>query len=112
MKPLYDLWHGIRAAFTDMQVLSLLLINLILITGAAIFYHLIEGWKLLDAVYFSVVTIATVGYGDLTPQTALGKIFTIGYLMIGLGVFVAAAGSIADAIIIARKERREMEDDK
>lgn len=111
MKPLYDLWHGIKTAFTDMQVLSLLLINLILTTCAAFFYHWVEGWKLLDAFYFSVVTIATVGYGDLTPQTALGKIFTIGYLLIGLGVFVAAAGAVADAIMIARKERREKDDD-
>lgn len=112
MKQISDLWHGIRAAFMDAQVLSLLILNLFMITCAAFFYRWVEGWHIIDAVYFSVVTIATVGYGDLTPQTALGKIFTIGYLLIGLGIFVAAAGAVADAIITERRRRRRMEGKK
>lgn len=70
-----------------------------MIAVASLFYWYVEGWSYLDSVYFSVITIATVGYGDLSPQTALGKIFTIGYIFAGLGLFVAAASSIADSII-------------
>jgi voltage-gated potassium channel Kch len=63
----------------------------------------VEGWSLLDSLYFSVVTIATVGYGDLAPRTTLGKIFTIGYIFVGIGIFVSAATSIAQAAIRSRR---------
>ena len=48
----------------------------ILLIGTQV-YHQIEGWNYLDSVYFLVMTATTVGYGDLTPSTDLGKIFTI-----------------------------------
>ena len=38
-------------------------------------------------VYFCVVTMSTVGYGDFSPETALGKVYTIFYLFIGIGIF-------------------------
>ena len=51
---------------------------------AALFYCLAEGRSLVDAIYFSVMTIATVGFGDLAPKTTLGKLFTVGYVVCGL----------------------------
>lgn len=52
--------------------------------------------------HFSVVTIATVGYGDITPQTAIGKIFTIGYIFSGIGIFVAAVTALGQATLRAK----------
>jgi voltage-gated potassium channel len=43
----------------------------LLLTGT-VFYSLVEGWGVLDALYFSVTTLATVGFGDFTPKTELG----------------------------------------
>jgi TRAP-type C4-dicarboxylate transport system permease small subunit len=60
----------------------------LLVTGTVIF-HFLEGWKWLDAFYFSVITLATVGYGDFTPKTDLGKIFTMFYIISGIGIFLA-----------------------
>ena len=51
-------------------------------------YHSIEGWRYIDAAYFSVITMATIGYGDFTPQTDGGKIFTIFFALIGIGVML------------------------
>jgi hypothetical protein len=51
-----------------------------------LFYWRQEGWSLLDAFYFSVITLATVGYGDFAPRTALGKLFTTGYVLVGVGL--------------------------
>ena len=53
----------------------------------------------MDAVYFSVMTVATVGYGDFSPHTTLGKMFTIFYVLCGLGLFVAAATAVADSVL-------------
>ena len=52
-------------------------------------YHWLEGWSFLDALYFCVVSLATVGYGDLTPTTPLAKLFTIIYLINGIGILLA-----------------------
>lgn len=59
------------------------------------FYSSIEGWRLLDALYFSSVTLTTIGYGDLTPLTDAGKIFTIGYIFVGIGVMLSFINLVA-----------------
>ena len=48
----------------------------------------IEDWT--DAVYFTIVTYSTLGYGDILPQTANAKIFTMSMVFIGLSSFVTA----------------------
>ncbi|NOQ73885.1 MAG: two pore domain potassium channel family protein [Crocinitomix sp.] len=57
----------------------------VLLTGSIV-YHFLEGWGWIDSIYFSVITLTTVGYGDLSPQTDLGKIFTIFYVITGIGI--------------------------
>ncbi len=52
-------------------------------------YGWLEGWSPVDALYFSVVTLATVGFGDLHPTTDAAKLFTVLYIMGGLGVLAA-----------------------
>ena len=49
-----------------------------------IFFHIIEGWNFLDAAYYTTVTLATVGYGDFTPKTSLGKIGAIVLIFAGV----------------------------
>nr|7OQ1_A Chain A, Potassium channel protein [Bacillus cereus ATCC 14579]7OQ1_B Chain B, Potassium channel protein [Bacillus cereus ATCC 14579] len=67
----------------EFQVLFVLTI-LTLISGT-IFYSTVEGLRPIDALYFSVVTLTTVG-SELMPQTDFGKIFTILYIFIGIGL--------------------------
>jgi voltage-gated potassium channel len=66
-------------------------------------YHWLEGWSYLDALYFCVVSLATVGYGDLTPATPLARFFTIFYLINGIGILLA----LFDRIRIVRTKRIE-----
>ena len=70
--------------------------SLIVVIGV-LFYMRVEKWSLLDALYFCVVTLGTVGYGDITPTTELGRIFTIFYIIFGLAViggFFATLGQL------------------
>ena len=59
----------------------------LLFTGTFIFHYL-EGWRWFDALYYCVMTLATVGYGDFAPKTDLGKFTTIIYVISGIGIFL------------------------
>lgn len=72
----------------------LLLVALILVVGT-VFYHNIERWNWINSLYFSVITLSTVGYGDLAPTTDIGKIFTIIYIFMGIGVILSFVSSVA-----------------
>jgi len=60
-----------------------------MLLGGVLVYHWLEGWSYLDALYFCVVSLATVGYGDFTPTTPLGRLFTIFYLLNGIAILLA-----------------------
>lgn len=86
--------HFSKAVISDIIMYGLVLFTLLVIAGAATFYHHVEGWSWLDSFYFCVITISTVGYGDFTPHTVAGKIFTIFYILIGLGLFVSVTANL------------------
>ena len=62
-----------------------LLLVLALLYGT-IGYRVIEGYSLLDAVYMTVITLATIGYGEIEPLSPTGRIFTI--TLVAFGVVV------------------------
>jgi hypothetical protein len=61
--------------------------SMVLLMGTLV-YHFVEGWRILDSLYFSVITLTTVGYGDFSPQSDFGKVFTIFYVLIGIGIIL------------------------
>lgn len=62
----------------------------VLVTGA-VFYHFVEKLSWLDSFYFCVITLTTIGYGDIAPQTDLGKLFTMFYAFMGIGIIATFA---------------------
>ena len=51
------------------------------------FYMHFEGFTLVEAIYFTSVTITTVGYGDVVPKTDVGRLFTVLLLFSGVSIF-------------------------
>jgi len=92
---LQALEKSIKKSFQDSEFRLLsILVSVCLLIGTA-FYRLVEGWSWLDSLYFSVVTLTTVGYGDLNPTTPISKIFTIVYILIGLGLFFVFVNTLS-----------------
>ena len=90
-------------AFHHRLIYVFILIMIVLFGGATI-YHYIEGWRYLDALYFSTYTITTVGYGDITPKTDIGKIFTIFYIFVGVGIVLYGLSLMASHFVEVREE--------
>ena len=92
------LWHFVRAirkGLADPEFRSLCILVLIVIGSGTFFYHFVEGMGWIDAFYFCVITLTTVGYGDFAPQTPIGKLFTVVYIFVGLGLLAAFIGYVA-----------------
>lgn len=76
---------------------------LIVLGLGTFFYHVVENLSWVDAFYFSVVSLATVGYGDIVPATTLGKLFTCFYILMGIGILATFANLSLKRAYIARK---------
>ena len=73
---------------------GVLLMILAFVLGCALITHLVERMSFLDALYMDLITALTIGYGDLTPVTAIGKITSVAVGFIGL-VFIGLVVAIA-----------------
>ncbi|MFH1391349.1 MAG: potassium channel family protein [Candidatus Diapherotrites archaeon] len=102
------IWRGFRDAETEALIL---LLGVTLGIGT-IFYSYIEHWNLLDSLYFTVITLTTVGYGDLAPKTDIGKIFTIVYVFAGLILILGFVNSIVKQTIESKTLKQVVDEEK
>ncbi len=70
----------------ERQVFCILILAIAVLVSGTVGYVVIEGWSLLDAFYMTVITLTTVGFGEVHPLSSSGKIFTV--FLVGSGVFV------------------------
>jgi hypothetical protein len=91
----------------DPEFRALLFLVVILLLSGALFYRSVEGWTLLDSLYFSVATLTTVGYGDLSPTTPASKVFTMAYILVGVGVLLGFVSKVAANVIVGRQRLKE-----
>jgi hypothetical protein len=83
--------------------INLIIFFAILIFGTLLFIHL-ENRSFIDAFYYVIVTIATVGYGDVHPSTTAGKVFAIVLIIAGVGTFLGVIANSTE-IMLSRREK-------
>ena len=101
----FGFFRELRDLFKQPEYRSILVWVIILLVIGTIFYSQVEGWQVLDSLYFSVVTLSTVGYGDFTPVTSAGKLFTMVYMFFGLSIVAAFVSMLSKQRLVRHSQR-------
>jgi len=97
----------VRSSWEDPEFRGLCWLVVVTLACGTVFYWRVEDWGLLDSLYFSVITLTTVGYGDLAPTTAAGKVFTMLYIFAGIGIILGFVNTVAERSLSRRRENRD-----
>lgn len=104
------LLSGLFHAFKHKNFQVLFVVILFVLLSGTLFYTREEGLSVIDALYFCIATLSTVGHPDFVPQTAFGKIFTMVYIVVGTGLFMGLLGYIAYGVV--KSSQREDKEEK
>ncbi|WP_425392085.1 potassium channel family protein [Ekhidna sp.] len=102
-------FRTIKSFLSDKEYRDLILTGITILIIGTIAYHELEGWSYLDAFYFSFITLTTIGFGDFAPQTDWGKIFTVIYITIGVGIILSFINTLYlhySKNVIRRKKKK------
>lgn len=101
---------ALRASFTKITVFLFFISILVTILGAIM--YLIEGGtnagfsNIPSAIYWAIVTLTTVGYGDITPVTAVGKMLSALVMVLGYAIIAVPTGIVTGELIKQARETR------
>ena len=90
----------------QLVLVRLFVVVAIIVAIGTIFFRWVEGWSWLDAYFFTVVTLSTVGYGSLVPTTVVGKLATTVLIFLGLTVFALAIQQFSQITLMNRINQR------
>ncbi|MEA3428140.1 MAG: potassium channel protein [Thermodesulfobacteriota bacterium] len=79
-------------------ITSILLTLLIIVLGTT-GYMIIEGWDIFDSLYMTVITITSVGYGEVHEIGKAGRLFTVFLIIIGIGFVIYVAGAVVQFML-------------
>ena len=79
----------------SMTLIALIGLLIIGVSG----YRLLEGMNFVDALYMTITTITTVGFGEVQPLSPIGRLFTIGLIIGGVSIAAYALGSAAQFVV-------------
>ena len=101
------IWRVVLSFLKDRDYLELLITTIVVILIGAVVFHYLEGWRWLDAIYFCVIMLTTIGYGDIAPETDAGKVFNMIYILIGLGLILSFIKTVYDHYDNTKKELKK-----
>jgi voltage-gated potassium channel len=74
-------------------------LSVVLVLFGSTGYMIIEGWDFDDAFYMTIITLATVGYGEVHQVSDIGRLFTVLLILSGVGFFMYLAGLIVQVLV-------------
>jgi hypothetical protein len=86
-----------------------LVVLLVVLVMGIIGLMIIENLSLADALYFTIVTVATVGYGDIHPATLAGKILALVLIITGVGTFLGVVANATEIMLNNRDKKTRID---
>jgi voltage-gated potassium channel len=81
------------------HILLSVILSIALIGFGSIGYMIIEGWNFMDALYMTIITVATVGYGEVQPVGMNGRVFTVLLIFLGGGCYLYIIGNVIQFLV-------------
>jgi voltage-gated potassium channel len=79
-----------------------ILLTILFASIGTVGYMLIEGWSAIDALYMTITTLATVGYGEVHPLSNAGRVFSMALIVLGVGFFFYVAAAVIQFVVEGR----------
>ena len=84
-----------------------LIVGFLTIVGTGtVFYHFVEGWSYVNSLYFTVVMLTTIGFGDFHPTTEFSRMFTVLFILIGVSFILGFLNFIMSRTVQKRAEEK------
>ncbi|HSN60264.1 MAG TPA: ion transporter [Ferruginibacter sp.] len=99
---------AIKGSLRKISIFMMIVLTLVIIMGSVM--YLVEGGKngfnsIPDSIYWAIVTITTVGYGDISPVTSLGKFFASIIMLMGYAIIAVPTGIVTTEMALAMKKK-------
>ena len=107
------LGSAMRASLNKISIFMLIVLSVVIILGSVM--YLVEGGEngfhsIPDSIYWAIVTITTVGYGDIAPVTPLGKFIASLIMFIGYGIIAVPTGIVTTEMVMKAREKGHHKD--
>jgi voltage-gated potassium channel len=83
----------------ERRLLNIVLIFAAIVLVGGVGYVVIEGWSWIDAFYMSVITVTTVGFGEVHPLTSAGRLFTSVLIVLGVAAITYSFTALANYLV-------------
>ena len=104
------LGEALRSSAKKIAIFMLVVLAMVVILGSVM--YIAEGKQngfdsIPDSVYWAIVTITTVGYGDLTPVTAVGKFISSFIMLLGYGIIAVPTGIVTTEMALMMRNKKQ-----
>lgn len=101
---------AVKGSLKKISIFMLIVLTLVIIMGSVM--YLVEGGKngfnsIADSIYWAIVTITTVGYGDISPVTSLGKFVASVIMLMGYAIIAVPTGIVTTEMALAMKSKEQ-----
>ncbi|HMJ46180.1 MAG TPA: ion transporter [Ferruginibacter sp.] len=113
LSEMHFLGVAIKGSLRKISIFMLIVLTLVIIMGSVM--YMVEGGRngfnsIADSIYWAIVTITTVGYGDISPVTPLGKFVASVIMLMGYAIIAVPTGIVTTEMALAMRKKEQQQE--